>query len=220
VIRTLGAGGKSAPPYHLDRIYTLHYVTAATHLCLTGLIHPVQHDSKHQLLTDIRHRFHQPTIFLPHIILPFTRKMVQYSWAIMTAMLLVLGVIYPTQALWCRQVQFGFYFPTWTSTTIDDCFTTCATNSSDNYNWQVANPDDCEAADGLSGINVDASLRGGGSCGCTYEFVMWRVHNADQYRDRSRTSCANSDIANRIANNATPWYEETLKDSVHCAHQN
>ena len=199
-------------------IYTLlHYVPAATHLCLTGLIHPVQHDSKHQLLTDIRHRFHQPTIFLPHIILPFTRKMVQ---AIMAAMLLVLGLIHPTQALWCHQVQFGFYFPRWTPPTIEDCFTTCSTNSSDNYNWQVANPDVCEAADGLSGITVDASLVGGGSCGCTYEFVMWRVHNGDQYSGRTRTSCANSDIANRIANNATPWYEKTTIDSVHCAHQN
>jgi hypothetical protein len=39
VIKILGAGLLPAPPYHLDRIYTLlPYVTAATRICLTNFI--------------------------------------------------------------------------------------------------------------------------------------------------------------------------------------
>ncbi|XTI83867.1 hypothetical protein V2W45_135706 [Cenococcum geophilum] len=138
--------------------------------------------------------------------------MVQYSRAIIAAMLLVLGVIHRTQALDCQQVQFGFTFNTWASTTAGYCQQACATASNSNYLWQVAHPDSCEGADGLSGITPNEQEGVDGSCYCTYVFVIWRAHKTDQQGQ----SCAPSDIANRIQNNASPWFQITLNDNVHC----
>ena len=163
---------------------------------------------------DIRH-CSQSTILLPHIILLFTRKMVQYSWANMATMLLVLGVIYPTQALDCQQLEFGFAFNAWTSASAGYCQQSCATTSNYNSLWQFAHPDSCEAADGLSGITPNSQESPSGTCYCSYKFVMWRAYKADQ----GSYSCAPSDIANRIENDATTLFAVTLDDSVHCASQ-
>jgi hypothetical protein len=141
--------------------------------------------------------------------------MVRYSWAIMAAMLLVLGVIHPTQALDCRQVEFGFVFNAWSSATAGYCQQACATASNDNYGWQVAHPDYCQGDDGLTGITSNGQEAPNRSCYCSYSFVMWRVHKTDQWSE----SCAPSDIAKRIANDASPMFQVTLNDNVHCSSQ-
>jgi hypothetical protein len=141
--------------------------------------------------------------------------MVQYSWAIMAAMLLVLGVIHPTQALDCQQVEFGFLFNAWSSATIGYCQQACAVASNSNYSWQIAHVDGCQGEDGLSGITSNGQEAPNGSCYCSYSFVMWRVHKTDQRGE----SCALSEIAKRVANDAKPMFQVTRISDVYCDSQ-